>query len=268
MSPALDSYSVTPVCTVGAFVPGGGDFGGADWLANAPSGGSWSTYLDWNGTDAIGVPHEFSPDNPDETTDETAPVSGTGVLRHRIDPASFPPNTQLGGGAVIVSSLDASEFYVARALKFHDPFLVDGEGCKSMLVPSAESGSVYFNYDKIDEGIVIRPIVLMPQDADHDMRNDTWLSRTTTTPFPLGEWGMWEFYLKMNTPGVQNGVMRVWANGVLQLEFTDWRFAATGEDPMWLYVNSNFHHNNGQSPAISQIQTIYMDHMTIKRIAA
>lgn len=54
-----------------------------------------------------------------------------------------------------------------------------------------------------------------------------------TAAIPNGQWFDIEYLFEANTPGVSNGVVRAWVNGVLSQELTDVQFFASGATPVF-----------------------------------
>lgn len=245
-------------------------FGGVSWADELSDG--MDPFLLWDGASAISpMYHEIVGNVTTNVVDVTSPFPDGRVCRHRQDPTGQPLGSQLSGGFVAVFELDADEVLVKRAIKFAtDPFLVDSGGSKTCMIPTDSHGTVYFNMALDPNGYpILQPIVSMPQNEAHDMRFDTWLARNAgTNSVPRGEWVKWTIYLKMNTPGVFNGILRTYANDVMMHNYTDLRFLAEGEVDQWKIVNNNWYHNNMQDPPISVFQDILIDEMDIYKKAA
>jgi hypothetical protein len=62
----------------------------------------------------------------------------------------------------------------------------------------------------------------------------TW--RTTWTAKPLGVWHKYEVLTVSNTPGQNNGILRVWADGQLILQVTDVAFWGASQTAGWTGV--------------------------------
>jgi hypothetical protein len=53
----------------------------------------------------------------------------------------------------------------------------------------------------------------------------------SVNPLTRGQWHHWEFYGKLNTNGNDDGIIRVWINGTLVIDKTNWTWVAPGCDP-------------------------------------
>jgi hypothetical protein len=73
-------------------------------------------------------------------------------------------------------------------------------------------------------------------------------------------WYCIEQYLQMNTPGLQDGIMRVWIDGHLAWEKTDWRWRHTPDlkiEEIWMNV-----YHGGTAP-VGQDVHLYIDNVVI-----
>jgi len=76
------------------------------------------------------------------------------------------------------------------------------------------------------------------------------------------QWYSVEQYLRMNTSGVQDGVLRAWVDGRLAYERTDWRWRTVDTlkiEQIWMNV-----YHGGTAPAPADIH-LYMDNVVIAR---
>ncbi len=76
-----------------------------------------------------------------------------------------------------------------------------------------------------------------------------------------GKWYGIEMYVKMNTPGQADGIVRGWIDGKLSYEKTTMIWRLPGHDNLhvrtiWLNV-----HAGGESVGLCQASTIYLDQM-------
>jgi hypothetical protein len=60
---------------------------------------------------------------------------------------------------------------------------------------------------------------------------------------PLGEWSLAEFYIRLNTPGQADGIIRVWVNGQLTHEYTNVNCRSSGSTATMTYASSDFYQN-------------------------
>lgn len=263
MSTPLDSYSQTPIITIAEV-----DLD----MPNMPEHLVDEIIATYTGGQTIGdgINEIF---NTTSVTDATAPKSPSEVCRHTIpavteeeeaawlaDPEGAP-NLQRSAGkvAVAVPGGGLNEVYMARWLKPSANLIGDPAGSKSSMWhygggEVADEGTIYWNYETTEDGVLIRPLISAPKTyttAETEMRNDEWQIRDSAeTPIPYGVWGLWEFYAKLNTAGVANGIFRVWANGVLQLERTNWLFLPTGSAAKFVEIKTDFYQNRARTFAM------------------
>lgn len=62
------------------------------------------------------------------------------------------------------------------------------------------------------------------------------VSTGSTFSFQRGEWHKWEIYLRSNTDGAGNGVVKMWIDGELLAEYTDVNFVPAGRSTSWEHV--------------------------------
>jgi hypothetical protein len=235
---------------------------------NLPAG--LNLIADYGGGDAL-VPGINEIHDTRLVLDATAPTSPNEVRRHtipavtqaQIDSAEqhlicgytndTPPkpiecHVQRSAGKIGVAfpAGGLSEVYIARRLKPSANLIGDPAGSKSMMLGIPGVGSIYFNYETTPD-VLIRPIIYCADPLYHDK----WLARNrASTPIPRGTWGLWEFYVKLNTPGAKNGILRVWANGVLQAEYTDIMYLPAGSTAKFNDLKTDFYQNRAQTFAM------------------
>jgi hypothetical protein len=81
--------------------------------------------------------------------------------------------------------------------------------------------------------------------------------------FVNDKWYMVETFVKMNTPGVADGILRGWVNGVLSYEKTNMKWRLVGHDNLhvriiWLNV-----HFGGEFVGPAQATSVYLDQMVL-----
>jgi hypothetical protein len=81
--------------------------------------------------------------------------------------------------------------------------------------------------------------------------------------FARDTWVKWEFYLRHNTPGMSDGVIRVWMNGIKTHEYTDVQMAGTEMfTTQRHWVTMQFApYWGGTGSSVSSLQYLYMDHL-------
>ncbi len=97
----------------------------------------------------------------------------------------------------------------------------------------------------------------------HDASGDIWAwGKGPAALLENNRWYAVEQYLKLNTPGIKDGVMRAWINGKLVMDKTNIRFRNTPElkiETIWLDV-----YHGGISPSPHDM-SLYIDNVVIAR---
>lgn len=227
--------------------------------------GGMTVVADYAGGSAL-IPGISEIYNTTSVQDGTAPRSPSEVRRFTI-PAitqaqldSFNNGTlahlqrSAGKVEVVLPAGGVNEVFIARWIKPSANLVGDPAGSKSMML-GWTGGSIYFNYETTPD-LLSNPIIFGTPDA----RNDKWLHQNRSkTPIVRGTWGLWEFYVKMNSPGVANGILRVWANGVLQSDYTDITFLTAESAAKFNSLKTDLYQNRAQLFPM----WVDMDHMLV-----
>jgi hypothetical protein len=229
-------------------------------MPNLPAG--LSVLADYSGGSSIGNGINEITQATSLETDAGAPKSPSDVRRFNINAmtqeeydaliagtSTDPMGWQSGSGyvGVAIPAGGVEEFYVARWLRPSANMIGDPGGGNKSMMAGGTGLSIYWNWRDVTGGIAILPAFWVPGGRAQDPRNDMFLvPNRAQTPIVPGTWGLWETYVKLNTPGVANGILRCWANGVLQLEFTDLMFRADGSTSKFTNLKSDFYHNRSQ----------------------
>lgn len=84
-----------------------------------------------------------------------------------------------------------------------------------------------------------------------------------------GEWHEIKLYMKMNVPGIANGVQKVWLNGVLVFEKEDMLYRNRPGHKIEKFLLNNFHGGNANGPNASDFapekdQAVWIDDILIQ----
>ncbi len=103
-------------------------------------------------------------------------------------------------------------------------------------------------------------------DQEGDFGQDfAWSRHGTPCHFKPGSWQSVETYLKMNTPGKHDGVLRCWLDGVLVLENKTLRFRDTPDLKIDLFYFSTFFGGSGLDWASPKDQFVEFDDFIISK---
>lgn len=206
--------------------------------------------MDWQCDDTtpvnaeIGFTSEYGA-NPSVRLDSSGPKSPGKVRRHTIH---ANPGQQASGGYVYLNTNHVKEGYMARWLRPSSNLIGDAAGSKSSMWGFHAGGAIYFNYETNPDPTIL-PIFLGcgVTNPAGSIRDDMWIKpNRASTPLVRGQWGLWEFYVKVNDPGQFNAALRVWANGILQLELMGFKFGDAQTSEGIGGISSNFYQNGGQ----------------------
>jgi hypothetical protein len=163
-----------------------------------------------------------------------APGGGNGFLRFHY------PNGYTGGGDPGYVSYEqdntGTQAYVGFWLRANDwqghPTGVNKIG---FLWNGSQSPMVVLNMDT-DGGDPISPQIIVQNTAERVYTPDGAYrvpqNRNTVT-IKRGEWSQWEAYFQMNSGNNKDGIMRLWVNGTLLTEITDYQFTSTSQAKTW-----------------------------------
>lgn len=87
-----------------------------------------------------------------------------------------------------------------------------------------------------------------------------WDTEGPNPPVPVGRWHRVEQYVKLNTPGQRDGVLRAWVNGRQVFERTDILFRFTDTLKVYSYWVDYYHGGKGVAPADF---SLYLDNIVL-----
>jgi len=90
------------------------------------------------------------------------------------------------------------------------------------------------------------------------------VSYTGTSAISRGAWHRVEFYIKLNTPGQNNGVQRMWVDGELRGEWTGLALRNTN----MLKLNSITLESSHMGPLESQTRRLFVDNVLVTKSRA
>jgi polysaccharide lyase-like protein len=188
--------------------------------------------------------------------DGSAPASPSKVMK-----ITYPAG--LAGGDTPVAFEHAfrngTEFYGAIWVKFSSNFIGNGSGVNKILYVWANDGkpAVYLSAQAYGWGN-FQPQV-RTQDATYTDLTPN-MGGQTGYVFRRNTWVKWEFYLKMNTPGQSNGVVKCWMNGVQVSQYTNQRFSNSSHQTYWNKMQVAPYWG-GMGGRIGSPQYMYLDHL-------
>jgi len=238
---------------------------------NEPAGLTPITDQPWNAAppnlnavDAYGWGVDRDPENLAIATDATAPRSPSNVI-HGIIPAGW-----LGGTAPFrVERPFASQprGTVFECLWFlHSPNFTDGGNFATKV--SYYRGAGQNNWWGFESAggpdQFYFTLEIQGGGGDRTIRTSIPQGPGTTIfqALPTGVWRKYEILTVSNTPGVANGILKVWANGVLIINLSDMAWWGAGQTPAWTGVAWEPVYGGGtHSPPVTMYQAI--DHWYI-----
>ena len=197
----------------------------------------------------------YDPNPP--RVDNTRAVSGTHSLR-----MDYPLNENGSFPEVGLSGLSATEVYVSAWLYWQ---LDSGSGNEIPIIKlvRAEAGTVYHGYPGFYE--TIRPNAagqIIGTDRGSISSNGTVTNDDVVNAGQnAGGWHRIEYYYKLSTPGVANGVFQTWVDGVLNANVTNTMSRAAGNTATINNIISPFDGISGQNNANSY--TLWVDNLYI-----
>ena len=196
------------------------------------TGSTWASSLIQEGELRLGV---FDPTAPD----------GSGVVAEAFFPQGLPDG--LEPGRMGTAAPPTREVFVGDYIKFSENFEYHNLGIKiSMFMLPFPEGTIIFGGGGNGSWNTPAP----------SMRVSARTARTIINPDPLiagegwphnmaeppeytrGDWMRREIYLRMNTPGMTDGALRMWLDGVLVTSYENIDFGTTQSD--WHYLNYGF----------------------------
>jgi hypothetical protein len=112
--------------------------------------------------------------------------------------------------------------------------------------------------DKFNNSTPLGFYVYYPDNGQNHGSKMFW--NFSNNPFKPGQWYRITQYVKLNTPGKQDGILKAWVNQQQIFERTDIRFRDTAElkiERLWL----NFYHGGTAKP--EQLMELYIDNVVL-----
>ena len=219
----------------------------------------------------------WSDSNVRIVSDNSAPVSSPNVLQFK-----FPTGLRAGdGGNGQFSAWDSSkseykEIYESTWVKIPSPdFETQLVGVKLLGywgvgqkysnpggVPNQIFNLIPGNY----ESTSIKSSWQINMHQQNQLNRNLYQNRNNWKLLEANKWARFEFYMKLNDIGSKNGILRVWLDGTLILEYTDveWRTVTASSgfygrqwDPIW---------GGGGGTAKTRDDYLYVDHIYISGV--
>lgn len=267
MSTPLDSYLHTPVVARGSGL-------GFTWRQNEPEGLVEHFDLDMSDPEAAGT-GEYVDYNMEIRSDGDDPVSPPSMVRGLISLQNCspgPPNTpgqQIGSGKItaLFPEDEVYEVYSCQICRPSSNLLTDSSGSKWNIWDGGNDPSLSF-YENTRAATPsgnpgTRPIFLGGVDAPF---NGTWLDfeeplagEIPPVYIPKNTWGMRETHMRVGAPGSASSFLKVWVNGVLQVDTGMIQLHATGVQRYWARIRWDIYMNNAQDPSVAEGDPCWWD---------
>lgn len=208
------------------------------WRANEPAGSTTISERSWDATNEDSWLVTNREGTYRITSDATAPHGAplVGEMEYRGESSTGANNGYPDTGtepASVMKSLGAvyQRAYLSKWLKYSNPFKGHFSGVnKQDHFWIAGGNRVYLSAHGSGTG-ALQPRVIL-QGTPGGNRNlvpnivpDAVITR--------GQWHRWELERVCNTAGNADGIIRLWLDGVLILEYTDVQFVTAGESHVW-----------------------------------
>jgi hypothetical protein len=235
---------------------GGGTHSG---YGNEPSGATTVTERAFNAVveDGWSAP-SFGALNAAITQDGSAPKSPSNVMQ-----VTYPVGLQAGTVPMVQTIMipnGHTQFYASIWIKYSANFIVDDAGINKIfyvwgsdqtptLCLCTTSPSPTGNFT--------------PQIGAQDAVNVNYtpnVAGQTGYSFPRNTWVRLEVFLQMNTAGHSDGLIKIWANGVLITNYTNANFVQNGTQATW-YQYQLAPYWGGGGGTIATPQFLWVDHM-------
>jgi uncharacterized protein YjdB len=188
---------------------------------NLPSGMTTLTEDPYNAVASNGFSTAWGGSTLSIVQDGSAPKSPSSVMQVTY-PAGLP-----GGNAPFqqdhgISGGQYTEFYGAIWVKFSSNFVGQISGVnKLFFIWTDDNGGTpaYYLSAQAVGAENFQPQIRTQDAGAQDLPPN--VSGQTGYTFPRNTWVEWEFYIKINTPGSSNGIVRVWMNGVKVSDYTN-----------------------------------------------
>jgi hypothetical protein len=219
---------------------------------NEPAG--YVTITDQSMSSATADGWRIDDGNPTVTTDATAPVSPSGVIR-----ATYPAGTRAGGAPWTIERPlpGTTRLYYALSFKQSSNFQGESSGTNKLgFVWIHDNPSIFMSTEGVGSGSLE---AIMRLQGVADSRDHLDPNKGKSAVVARGRWHLWEAELISNTGGLANGTVRWWLDGVLIGEYTDVRMS-TASQSRTFELTSIFPIWGGTNSTVSSTMTIDFDH--------
>ena len=197
--------------------------------------------------------------NPTLTTDATAPISPSGIVR-----ATYSAGFGSGSAPWAVEralSTRPTSLYYRFAVKHSANFQGQGSATNKLGFVWIDGGPDFF---VSAEGTGSGNLVVTARiQGTGDSREYLRPNQGPSGVIARGSWHTVEVELISNTPGVSNGTVRVWLDNVRIIEYTDVRFSGAGETNYWEVISLYPIWGGGTGQSVSSTMTIDFDHIYV-----
>jgi uncharacterized protein YjdB len=218
---------------------------GSSTCPNEPAGLATVTDQPWNAVppnlnavDAAGWGVDRNPENLTIVTDPTAPRSASNVI-HGI----FPAGGAGGTAPFRVERPFASQRYSTIfecVWLMHSPNFTDNGNIGTKVSFYRGSGqNHYWGFESASGKDQFYFLVeLQGGGGDRTIRTSVTQGPGTAVfqALPTGMWRRYEVLVSANTPGTANGILKVWADGVLIINLSDVAWWGAGQTPSWIGI--------------------------------
>jgi hypothetical protein len=185
--------------------------------------------------------------------------SGGCALRFTYPAGSYSTSFSAGRAEYILGG-DPTEVYVGAWMRYSNPFTFHPIGHKINIFYLGGSNpgcrNIAFGYNNSTLGGVPQ-ICWGPGTKNYFQNVSSWNHKAH-----LNEWHWYEMRVKVNTPGVSNGILQVWIDNVLYLSYSNVPFRAVGDTAGFRYMQHTAEWGGGGG-VISQTGYWWVDHTVI-----
>ena len=187
-------------------------------------------------------------------SDATAPQSPNSVLRFPY-PANYTGIREAAGRIDAVLS-GSTKMYASIWVKWSSNWQGHTSATNKLIFNWIhDNPAVFLSIEGVGNGSLV-PMLRLQNTAD----SREYLSPNVVpgTTISRGVWHRWEYQLIANAPGSANGTVRWWIDGVLVGEYTNVRFAGSGQANTWQYLSINPTWG-GSDPSAKVNSAMYID---------
>jgi hypothetical protein len=232
---------------------------------NEPTGFARIAERGFSAIDEYGWWYETRRGRFDIVRDTAAPASPQSVGRMTY-PAGFPDGREPANIEIALSARPA-DLYLSFWVKFSANWQGHSSGTNKILfVWTSQAGGddeskFFFKFEGTGNGTLVPAAVAEQIGAPNETAREFFPNVTDVQVF-RGQWHRIEIVLRINTPGLPNGVLTYWVDGTLVGQYTDVRWNEP-RDTNWSFIQWAPTWGGYVNQTLTREQYQYMDHLYV-----